>query len=309
MKLIWLAAWASTSIAVAQGQLPSVPPETSLGSGPHKAIMETREGLPTHTVYRPSDLKSVKGKLPVVAWGNGGCANNGSAFRPFLTEIASHGYLVVAIGPMRSERTEAPPRPPVAPTQPATPPRPPAGPPATKAVQLIDAVNWAIAENARRESPFFKRLDTRKIALMGQSCGGVQAIAASADPRVTATVAWNSGLLPQPSTIMENVSKEAIEKLHAPIAYINGDPSDIAHNNAKDDFNRIRKVPVLFAWRKGMGHGGTYREPNGGELGPIAVAYLDWRLKCRKSGESVFRGADCRLCRDTNWHIEKKGID
>ena len=41
----------------------------------------------------------MKGKLPIIAWGNGGCANNGLSHRNFLMEIASHGYLAIAIGP------------------------------------------------------------------------------------------------------------------------------------------------------------------------------------------------------------------
>ncbi len=55
---------------------------------------------------------------------------------------------------------------------------------------------------------------------MGQSSGGVQAIEASADPRVTLPLAWNSGLFQKPSVAMENISKDALKKLHAPIAYV-----------------------------------------------------------------------------------------
>ncbi len=281
-------------------------PETPMGTGAYKAIMEMEASLPTHTIYRPAKLKAVPGKLPIVAWGNGGCINTGNRFRHFLTEISSHGYLVIAIGPIGPKEMEEAPQPPKAG---AAAPGSPYGPPATKASQLIDAVNWAIAENARKGSQYFKRLDIRKIALMGQSCGGVQAISASADPRVTTTVAWNSGLLPVPNPGMENVRKEALEKLHAPIAYFNGDSSDVAHKNGKDDFERLTKVPALFAYRKGMGHNGTYRESNGGELGKVAVAYLDWRLKASKTGARMFQGADCTLCTDTKWKIFKKQID
>ena len=41
------------------------------GTGPFPAILEQDPSLPTHTVYRPQDLSKVKGKLPIVAWGNG----------------------------------------------------------------------------------------------------------------------------------------------------------------------------------------------------------------------------------------------
>ena len=301
---------AAATTSMGQTAIPYLTPETPFGTGAYPALMEVDHGLPTHTVYRPAKLDAVRGKLPIVAWGNGACVNTGNRFRQFLTEVSSYGYLVIAIGPIGPKEMEAPPQPPppARPGEAPAAPRPP-GPPATKAAQLIDAVNWALAENGRKGSPYFKRLDGAKIALMGQSCGGVQAISASADPRVTATVSWNSGVLPEPSPMMENVGKDALQKLHAPIAYFNGDPGDVAHKNAKDDFERIQKVPVLFAWRQGMGHNGTYREANGGELGKVAVAYLDWRLKGRKSAAKMFQGADCGLCRDPNWKIFKKQID
>ena len=292
--------------------IPYVTPDTPFGTGAYKAIMEVDPSLPTHTVYRPAKLAALGSKkLPIIAWGNGACVNVGNRFRQFLTEIASHGYLVIAIGPIGPKEMEAAPQPvpPPKPGEAVAAPRPPTGPPATTASQLIDAINWAIKENTRQGSPYFGRLDTKNIGAMGQSCGGVQAIKASADPCITMTISWNSGLLPTPHPGMENVSKEALANLHAPIAYFNGDPSDIAHNNGKDDFERVNNLPVLFAWCNGVGHSGTYREANGGEFGKVAVAYLNWRLKGDKNAAKMFKGADCGLCPDANWKIFKKKID
>jgi hypothetical protein len=39
-------------------------------------------------------------------------------------------------------------------------------------VVLVDSTDWAIAENSRRTGKYHGRLDTTKIAVMGQSCGG-----------------------------------------------------------------------------------------------------------------------------------------
>ncbi len=62
--------------------------------------IDAAEGLPTHTVYRPTDLAAfpAKDKLPIVVWGNGACRMDGLMFQRFLTKIASHGFLVVAVG-------------------------------------------------------------------------------------------------------------------------------------------------------------------------------------------------------------------
>jgi dienelactone hydrolase len=298
---------------VAQGPVrpalvPWVPPDTPLGTGKYKAVMEMDAGLSTHTIYRPADLSALgAAKLPIITWGNGACVNAGNRFRHFLTEIASHGYLAMAVGPVGPREWEAGPE---MNRAPGTPPPARESGPATRARQLIDALDWAVAENGRKGSKYYGRLDVSKIAVMGQSCGGVQAIQASADPRVTITVGWNTGVLPQPSPAMENIGKDALMRLHAPIAYFTGDKAnDVAFPNAADDFERITNVPVLFAWRDTLVHAGTYREANGGELGRIAVAYLGWRLKGDVQAGRMFTGADCGLCQDARWHVSKKRVD
>ena len=86
--------------ARAQYVTQAVPESAALGTGPYKAVMELAPGLPTHTLYRPADLRAVSGQLPIVAWGEGACANEGNRFRWFLSEIASHGYLILATGPI-----------------------------------------------------------------------------------------------------------------------------------------------------------------------------------------------------------------
>ena len=69
--------------------------------GPHKVQEMMEPSLARHTVYRPIDLKAVKGKLPIMAFGNGGCSMIGNAFETYLTEIASYGFLVIASGPIQ----------------------------------------------------------------------------------------------------------------------------------------------------------------------------------------------------------------
>ncbi len=294
-------------------QSADISPNTPMGTGPYQAIMEQDPGLPTHTEYLPADLAALGNqKLPIVAWGNGGCANAGNLFRNFLTEISSYGFLAIAIGPIR---------PPdwvhtfflMAAAQLGTAPPAQRARPQTNATQLIDAINWAIAEDSRLGSKYYGKIDTSKIAVMGQSCGGLQAIAVSADPRVTLTGVWNSGViavLPPNAPVMEPMSKDALKKLHAPIFYFTGDQAnDIAYPNGMDDFNRIEGVPAFHAYKDGLPHIGTYGEANGGELGKIAVALLMWQLKGDRQAARMFAGPDCTLCRDPKWHVLKKQID
>jgi dienelactone hydrolase len=274
--------------------------------------MDSDPSLPTHTLYHPADLAAA-GKLPIVAWGNGACWNVGNAFRWFLSDIASYGYLVIAVGPIADNPMRMPL--PMAPLPAANAAVTAAGaaklpPPATHSSQLIDAINWAVAENERPESRFYHRLDTHAIAVMGQSCGGVQAIEASADPRVRTSVIWNSGLFPQPTRMAggAELSKADLKHLHAPTAYISGDEQDIAFANANDDFAQIEHVPVLRAYGRGITHGGTYSEPNGGEFAGVAVGWLNWQLKGDARARHLFVGPECGLCVNPHWVIRSKNL-
>jgi len=82
----------------------------------------------------------------------------------------------------------------------------------------------------------------------------------------------------------------------------------MAYPNGEDDFARIDKVPIAIAHLDGAGHGGTYMQPNGGEFGIVAVAWLNWQLKGDKTAEKMFAGPDCGLCKDTRWEYKKKRI-
>ena len=295
--------------AVASLACPQSPTSaTSEGSGPCKAVMESDPALPTHTVYRPKDLDKIWTKLPIVAFGNSGCANNGAFMRKFLTEIASHGFLVVAIGPAGEEFTGAAPKAPGGGQGPATqPPLPSQLPPvATKSSQLIDGINWAIASNADPASKLQGRLDTEKIAVMGQSCGGLQALEVSGDPRIRTTVLLNSGVFKGGQKLPGlAVTKETLKSLHAPIAYFIGGPSDIAYPNALDDFELIQGVPAFLA-NLDVGHMATYAEPNGGKFGEVVGAWLKWQLKDDQKAGTMFVGPQCGLCSDPKWKVEWK---
>ena len=274
------------------------------GQGPFKAAMISDPNLPTHTLYAPRDIKATKrGKLPIIAWGNGACRNVGNRFSYFLTEIASHGYLIIAIGPVGPKIVEWHLNPE------AENPLPPAERlPNSYAAQLNDAIDWAIAENSRRGSPYFGKLDTKSIGVAGQSCGGLQAIAASADKRVTTSMIWNSGTFApgtRPLAGTGDATKASLKRLHAPTAWITGDESDTAWKNSNADFEAVTDIPAFRAWAKGTGHSEVYREPMGGVYAPVAVGWFDWQLKGSKTGRAMFMGPDCGLCKNPQWVVKQ----
>src|SRR6185436_20457758 len=77
-------------------------PDTA-GTGKYPALKEETPSLPDHVVYRPADLEKFGArKLGVYIFGNGACSNDGASSRLHLLEIASHGYLAIAPGRIRS---------------------------------------------------------------------------------------------------------------------------------------------------------------------------------------------------------------
>jgi hypothetical protein len=69
------------------------------GSGKYPAGYLTDSTLPKHTLYAPKTPPAGT-KMPVLVWGEGGCLNGETTYSPLLTEIASHGYLVLVNGPL-----------------------------------------------------------------------------------------------------------------------------------------------------------------------------------------------------------------
>jgi len=262
------------------------------GTGQYTAVMISDESLPTHTIFRPNDLSPFgkKSKLPIIAWGNGACANSPWEHVNFLSEVASHGFLVIAIGPMPKEGEK--------------------GGGKSTSSQLTDAIDWAIAQNGDKKSPYYNKIDVKNIAVSGMSCGGLQTIEIAPDPRVTTAVVCNSGILGNPGNGfpgMPNLKKDYLEKLHTPTLYILGGESDIAYNNGMDDYKRINHVPVFMA-NMDVGHGGTYSQPHGGEFARVATAWFMWRMKGDKKASKMFLGDDCGLCTDPIWKLESKNL-
>lgn len=307
-----------------RAEAPYVPAATPQGTGAYPAIMVQEPSLPTHTVYRPANLAAPgMAKLPIIAWGNGACVNVGNRFRYFLTEIASHGFIAIATGPIGPQQAESVASSSMVRGKPAAvssagkrnADSPPLKfiPSDTTAGQMLDAINWAIAENSRPGSPYFGKLDTGKIAVMGQSCGGLQASAAARDPRVSVLGIWNSGLFDDAQHIRDiadaDVSKDALPSLKVASIYVTGDAAhDQAYKNAETDFARI-SGPSVRIWRENTPHAGTYREPNGGAFGPVAVAFLKWRMFGDQQAAHMFTGPDCELCKKPEWHLRTKNID
>ena len=262
------------------------------GTGIYKAVMKQEPTLWAHTIFVPQDLSAFSDKhpLPVLVWGNGACTNSPWEHFKFLNEIASHGFIVVATGHIPMEE------------------KPYQGPMSTTE-QQIESMDWVEAQNADPSSPYYQKIDVKNICVAGMSCGGLQSLYNCADPRIETLMVCNSGLFNQQNAHqavggMPMPPKEKLQEIHTPVIYILGGKEDIAYGNGMDDFHRISHVPACAA-NFPVGHGGTYREPHGGEFSVVALAWLQWQLKGDKQAAKMFRGKKCQLSKRQGWTIEK----
>lgn len=277
------------------------------GSGPYKAVMTDDESLPGFTIYRPGDIQSaskVEGALPVVLFGNGGCYRSSQPYAKFLTEIASHGYVLMAVGEWRIEHD----------------------PDEAKVWELDDekstlktndakslvntALNWLEKENQRTGSEFYQTVNTHNVAAMGYSCGGVQALIMGTlgDKRIKTVVGMNTGAFIDGGPLNGMITKDDLQKLTTPIIYMLGGEKDDAAPNGRDDFKRINHVPVVLATYPSVGHTATYQDHQGGAFGQMARTWLDYQLKGKKQYENLFRYSD-KGNNFEGWEITQKGFD
>ncbi|HEY8519293.1 MAG TPA: alpha/beta hydrolase [Gammaproteobacteria bacterium] len=257
--------------------------------GPYEVTSEPAFGSPGHVVFRPADLGAFPAQdtLPVMAWGNGGCAIDSTRYSGFLSTIASHGFLVLATAAVEGE-----------PRRQAT------------ADDLRAALDWAEAENARAGSPLRGKIATDRMAVMGQSCGGVLSITLGSDPRVDTIGVFNSGVRPpRPDADPRFPTTDALAKVHGPVLLINGHERDFMMEASAHNFEVIDHVPVFYGARHNAGHTATVFHPGGGEYANVAASWLRFTLKGDAAAGAMFVGDDCSLCTNENWETRAKGLD
>lgn len=195
---------------------------------------EAAYGDNRYTVFRPSNPQSVGAPMPVLAFGNGACAHtNNSEVTRALTFVASKGFVVVDTGSVDGSANGVPSGSPI---------------PAL----LTGAITWAEREQNRSGAALSQRLDLTKVATAGHSCGGLEALVAAQDGRVSAAVSLDSGFFADGSF---GYSRAELAKLHSPALFMAGGPSDIAYDNTRANYDLVT-VPAVLAVHPQAGHVG-----------------------------------------------------
>jgi dienelactone hydrolase len=258
--------------------------------GPYEVTSGPAFGSPGHVVFRPSDLAAFPNQdtLPVMAWGNGGCAINSTRYGGFLSTIASHGFLVLATAAIEGvDRRQS------------------------TGEDLSAALDWAEAENGRAGSPLNGKIAVDRMAVMGQSCGGFLSVGLGTQARVDTIGVFNSGVQPADPNAEPSArpTTESLADLQGPVLLINGHERDFLMAASHANFELIDHVPAFYGARHGAGHTATVDHPGGGEYANVASNWLRLQLKGDAEAGRMFVGRDCSLCTNDNWDTESKGLD
>lgn len=256
---------------------------SQLPAGRYKVSITTNAHFPNRTLYLPTNV-SPRTTIPILAWENGSCYVYGRMYEAFLSEIASHGYLVVAPGPPNS---------------------------------LIGqhTADWqtksiALAKSWRRGAPF--AIDADMVAVAGHSCGGgetMRNLAADPENIITTGIILNAAG-GSPAAVLGKVT--------APMLWVNGGKNDL-NVEAAMDANLAwvkRNRPTLPVFEVGLqtGHLGSFWSPRGGIYAETVVRWLDWHLKEDWRAEAWFSGGEGAQDLESpaaqrGWKVQTNAID
>lgn len=281
-RLFLVVAFCWCTLAAVSGQAVA----TKTIDGPFSSLAVTEQSLADFVVYRPEYIDEAvrkTGSLPVMVWANGGCMNSSIHHERLLAEVASHGYVIIAIGSLQmtvEEREHE----------------------HTPDDELLKALDWIFDRGRAPGNDYSGNVDLDKVAVGGMSCGGAQVFRVADDERIKSYLIFNAGM---GDMTMAGASAQSLQNLHASVLYLLGGKSDIAYSNAEADYAKINHVPVAFASHQTAGHGGTFAEPNGGSFARMALDWLDWQFKGEDKADVFLQNA---LDDYPDWTMKAKGF-
>ena len=319
------------------------------GTGPFKSEVVGDASCPGFTVYRPQNLKELvakQGALPVIVYANGACFNNNVEMRLLLSEVASYGYVIAAIGPYDEEDVMAQWRGVLKSAYPETKgevimangekilPMTPEERQAREAEQA--KLREQAAKNAKKAkkqpaAPVFRTYPKMLLEVLNwltdqnadanseyYHCLNLDRVAAMGQSCGGAQVL---GVAHDPrikTCVMLNSgigdmemmgsTKESLKNLHQPMFYMIGGPGDIAYANAQKDYERIAdNIPVVMLNSKD-GHSGTYYEKYGGNYAKAVIKWLDWQLKGKVGQSALFLDDEYLKMKFPEWQGVRKNF-
>jgi len=250
-------------------------------AGPYKVTTENDVGppagdpgdagvAPKFTMFRPTNLAEVQMCHPVITWGNGTGATP-SMYGTLLKNFASHGFVVIGSNNTNVGR----------------------GSPAP----MIVGVTWVLEQNEDPSSVLYHRIDTTHIGATGHSQGAMATAQASGDSHIYTSIPIEGA--------------NAQRNLHGPAMFFCGTLDTLVGcSGAKSALNAVTTLPAMYAELTTVDHGSWMSR--GSTLSVADTTFTAW-MRVHLMGDtelrSWFYGADCKLCTDSLWVIDRKNMD
>jgi len=241
------------------------------GMGPFATTTENNVGPnDSYTLFRPADLAESGLLHPVVTWGNG-TGTMPSTYRTLLTQLASHGFIVIASNSTNVAQGTPPP--------------------------MLNGVTWVFEQNEDSASPMYQHVDTMNVGATGHSQGAFATSSAGADERITTTAPLQGA--------------RAGTLHGAALLLCGGMDTTVPCSGSMNAFNAINSVPVMYANLIAASHtnwiGGFGGTPS--PYFEAVVAWMRVHLMDDTQLRPMFYGADCELCGDSQWEVMQKMMD
>jgi hypothetical protein len=213
-------------------------------------------------VFYPMEIGKDGMKHPVFNWGPG-AGTGPDRYVDHLNTLASHGIVVISQPSSGSGADEIP------------------------------ALDWIIAQNEKSGSPFFGKLDTKKVGAGGHSLGSLTTMKMAKDPRLTVYVLVCGGSF-------SGTGGGGAADIHAPAIILGGDSDNPGTPNFEGDYKEI-KTPAIFLTKNGTDHIACARN----NLMPW-TAFLRWNFYGEDKWKPNFLegGEYCK----TPWKCKSKGL-
>jgi hypothetical protein len=230
---------------------------------------------PACTIFRPDPLGADGRKHPIIIWGNGTLASP-PIYAPVLTHWATHGFIVAAANTSNAGTGN----------------------------EMIACLEYVLDQNTISGSPYFGNVNPNLVGASGHSQGGGGTLMVGRDPRLTVT----APLQPFIQIGFGGVDAASAGQQRGPMFLMSGSNDTIATPSANQQpvFDSAN-VPVFWGTLQGADHIASAIGDITGYRGP-ATAWFRLHLMGDESARRLFYGANCGLCSDASWAVQRKGI-
>jgi hypothetical protein len=253
---------------------PPFPSVTDFGMpGPFEVL---HESSPADCAIDRPKLLGEGGRLhPVIIWGNGTGAPSPAVYAGFFRQWASHGFIVAEANT----------------------------PNAGTGKEMLACLDWVESEHMRAGSPYQGHVALGRAGASGHSQGGGGAIMVGRDGRIIVTVpimAYTQGL---------GHDKSSESEQHGPMFLVSGSSDTIAppEQNQHPAFE-ASNVPTFWGTLQGGDHVTIALGVVAKYLAPT-TAWFRLHLMGDESARAMFYSANCGLCSNADWVVQRKGID